>query len=233
MIINRDMAAYTAVKLGLKSGMRVLDVGCGTGEFTYYLAGQCSGIRFYGIDNDDVFIAEAQKSEKRLCTDNEFMFQSADAMSLPFEDHTFDAVVSHTFLTSVFDYCGAIAEMQRVCKIGGVIASVTADSFDSIAAAEGFYPPEYDWLAEYNALDRKVRGFYEALRPASRYADGIDPKLPPYIFSKLGLRAVRVYPLGKFFSLSNAAMSDEDKKTYIKLDYSAEIQRFETFCKFY
>lgn len=232
MIINRDMAAYTVEKLGLKSGMRVLDVGCGTGEFTYYLAGQCSGLCFYGIDNDDVFITEARKSKKRLYPDNEFVFQSADAMSLPFEDHTFDVVVSHTFLTSVFDYCGAITEMQRVCKIGGVIASVTADSFDSIAAAEGFYPPEYDWLAEYNTLSRKVRSFYEAQRPASRYADGIDPKLPPYIFSKLGLKSVRVYPLGKFFSLSNAAMSDEDKKAYINLDYSAEIQKFETFCKF-
>lgn len=232
MIINRELAAYTVEKLGLKSGMCVLDVGCGTGEFTYYLAKACSGIRFYGIDNDDVFISVAQKSEKRFCTNNEFVFQSADALKLPFEDHIFDVVVSHTFLTSVFDYCGAIAQMQRVCKIGGVIASVTADNFDHIPVCEGFYPPQYDWLTEYNTLNQKVMNFYEAVKPAASYANGIDPKLPPYIFSRMGLKSVRVYPLGKFFSLSNGAMSNEDKKTYIHLDYSAEMQKFETFCNF-
>ena len=227
MIINRDAAGYVAQKIGLKGGFRVLDVGCGTGEFPFYLSGQCSGVHFSGIDMDENFIAAAREKANSVLSGNTFSFAVGDALALPYEDNTFDVVVSHTFLTSVFDYSGALREMKRVCKPGGVIASVTADTFKYTNGSDGHYPATYQWLGEYRRLTGKVQRMYEALKPMNSFAVGADPILIPRIFSGMKLENVSVYPIGKFFSLSNDALSKKTKKRFIELDYSSEIQRMD------
>ncbi|MGN0648824.1 MAG: YcaO-like family protein [Oscillospiraceae bacterium] len=228
MIINRDMAEYTAKKIGLRENIKVLDVGCGTGEFTFYLSGQCSGVEFYGIDMDEQFIAAAAERAKKDSSGNTFSFTAGDALKLPYDDNFFDIVVSHTFLTSVFDYRGALREMQRVCKPGGTIASVTADTFKFSNGYEGYYPAKYEWLGEYRELLRKVQTLYEAMKPMNSFAVGADTVIIPRVFSEMKMENVSVYPLGKFFSLSNAATPEAVRKRYIELDYSAEIQRLDT-----
>ena len=49
---------------GIKSGMRVLDVGCGTGALTFYLAEGVSGCEFVGLDMDERFIAIANDKKE-------------------------------------------------------------------------------------------------------------------------------------------------------------------------
>lgn len=238
MIINRDMAGYVAEKIGLRPGLRVLDVGCGTGEFAFYLSGQCTGVAFSGIDVDENFIAAAREKaaaasrEKAAVAsrENTFSFTVGDALALPYEDNAFDMVVSHTFLTSVFDYAGALREMKRVCKPGGVIASVTVDTFKFASGSEGHYPVAYRWLGEYRRLAGKVQRMCETLKPAYSFAVGADTAQIPRIFSEMQLEDVSVYPLGKFFSLSNHALSRETKERFIQLEYSAEMKRLDTFC---
>ena len=229
MIINRDAAGYVAEKAGLRNGLRVLDVGCGTGEFTFYLSGQCAGTAFSGIDTDENFIAAARKKAESTSSENTFSFLVGDALALPYEDGAFDVVLSHTFLTSVFDYTGALQEMKRVCKPGGVIASVTVDTFQFSGGSEGHYPAAYRWLGEYRRLAEKVQRMCETLKPAYSFAVGADTVQIPRIFSELRLEDVSVYPIGKFFSLSNHALSHADRERFIRLAYSAEMQRLETF----
>ena len=229
MIINRDAAGYVAEKVGLRPGLRVLDVGCGTGEFTFYLSGQCADVAFSGIDTDENFIAAAKKRAESTSSKNTFSFTVGDALALPYEDNAFDAVLSHTFLTSVFDYVGALREMKRVCRPGGVIASVTVDTFKFVSGSEGHYPAAYRWLGEYRRLNEKVRRMCETLKPAFSFAVGADTAQIPRIFSEMQLEDVSVYPLGKFFSLSNHALSRADRERFIRLEYSAEMQRLEAF----
>ena len=229
MILNRDAAGYVAEKVGLRPGLRVLDVGCGTGEFTFYLSGQCAGVAFSGIDMDENFIAAARKKAESTLSENTFSFTIGDALALPYEDDAFDVVLSHTFLTSVFDYAGALREMKRVCRPGGVIASVTVDTFRYAGGSQGHYPASYRWLGEYRRLREKVQQMCETLKPASSFAVGADTAQLPRVFSEMKLEDVSVYPLGKFFSLSNHALSNETKERFIRLEYSAEMKRLEAF----
>ncbi len=118
---NRD---HILALLNIRSGDRVLDVGCGSGEFTRYIALD-SDATFTGVDNDPPLIDYACSH----ATDNT-SYLLADACRLPFPDGSFDLIVSHTFLTSVADPAAAMKEMRRVCKPGGRIASITPDSFN-------------------------------------------------------------------------------------------------------
>ena len=202
--------------LGLRGGEHVLDVGCGTGEFTQYLS-QGVTCSFTGIDLEEKLIEAA--NNRGL---DQIMFLQGDALQLPFADNSFDVVVSHAFFTCVSDAWSAMQEMRRVCKPGGRIASVTAESFSRIPYSMGHYP-EYPWLKEYQVLKEKLdRAFYQL---ATVPVAGVPPEEMPRFFYESGWKNITVQQIGKFFSLSNGNMDAEWKKQYLECEFEAECSR--------
>ena len=109
-------AAVRASQLG--PGMRVLDVACGTGRLTEAAARAVRpGGRAIGVDNSARMIERARRlSEPTAAT---LGFVEADALDLPFEAGSFDAVTIGFGLRNVADYRRALGEMARVAKPGG------------------------------------------------------------------------------------------------------------------
>jgi SAM-dependent methyltransferase len=99
---------------GLTGPIRVLDVGCGRGEFTSILAGR--GCEIVGLDYDHASTRQSLSRGLRVCV--------GTADSLPFPDGHFDAVVSGVTLPYV-DVRLAIAEMARVARPGAVLSWTT------------------------------------------------------------------------------------------------------------
>jgi len=101
--------------LKLKPGERVLDVGCGTGNYTIELARQ--GADVIGIDNSEDMLAWARQKVKgeRLKVD----FQVADAAHLPFSNSSLDIVISNGLLCFLKEPERALIEMHRVLKPRG------------------------------------------------------------------------------------------------------------------
>ncbi len=109
-----------------RAGMKVLDVGCGTGNYTLDLAGK--GLEVTGIDISKPMLERARaKAARRGLT---VRFVEADALDLPFRDGIFDAVVSVTALEFVPDMPAALREAFRVLKTGGrlVVGLIGRDS---------------------------------------------------------------------------------------------------------
>ncbi len=208
--------------LGLQEGMRILDVGCGTGAYARYLAEGMKDAEFFGIDNDPDFITRAQQIEEKDEKGRKIQYRTGDALSLPYEDESFDLVVSHTFLTSMPKYREALAEMRRVCRKGGRISSLSGMTFTNIPLDVGNYPTTYSWVVRYYELLSKVVGMYQSIVPYQEYSQGVPPVRMPRVFYEADLKDVCVYPVGSFWSLSNAAVSKERKERYIELDYIAE-----------
>ena len=103
-------------------GEMILDVGCGTGVFTLNILG--CGPRVTGLDiSHPMLVRAGQKLE-------EYPFQSvaADMISLPFADECFDKVVSMTALEFTEDGKGAVGELFRVTRKGGVVVVTTLNS---------------------------------------------------------------------------------------------------------
>jgi SAM-dependent methyltransferase len=96
-------------------GMEILDIGCGTGNFSLELAR--IGVKVTGIDVSEAMLAKAREKAAREGLAIEFL--RADARQLPFADESFDAVVSVTALEFVPDLGEALQEAYRVLKTGG------------------------------------------------------------------------------------------------------------------
>lgn len=103
--------------LSLKPGERVLDVGAGTGQQTFAIAGivgASGSVR--GIDRSESMIAIARErcSQQRGVT-----FQLADAVELPFKNDSFDVAVCTQIYEYVADIETALSELRRVLRPGG------------------------------------------------------------------------------------------------------------------
>lgn len=212
---------------GLEDGMKILDVGCGTGYFTRLLAEGKQHVQLTGLDIDEVFIAFARKKaeEKGLSID----FLTGDATALPFEEGTFDLVTSHTFFHSVTDPEKALSEMKRVVKKGGMIATVIPMNFLPSGFEAGKYPEECIWYEEFYRLDAKIHQIYLKIDPISSRVMGLAPVKTPGFFAEQGLTEVSAYPIGKLFSTSNAAISKEDKLCWVDLYQESEEKQLEAF----
>jgi len=97
---------------GIRPGARVLELGCGTGEFTRRLAD--AGSRLVALDLSADLLARARPKVplSRVC------FLRADAMILPFGDASFDAVYGCSILHHL-EAETALREVRRVLRPGG------------------------------------------------------------------------------------------------------------------
>lgn len=92
-----------------------LEVGCGNGVVTKYLA-QKYGSQVTGIDIDPQQIELARKDADAIAS---IRYYEADATSLPFKDGAFDIVLSLGVLHHIENWLEALKEIKRVLKHGG------------------------------------------------------------------------------------------------------------------
>jgi arsenite methyltransferase len=115
-----DTTDTLAALCRIARGAYVLDVGCGTGMTPCYLA-ETRGCRVVGIDLSERMIAWSRRRARRARLDDRVAFAVADAQSLPFDDHTFDAVICESVTAFVADKPRAVGEYARVVRPGGYV----------------------------------------------------------------------------------------------------------------
>jgi SAM-dependent methyltransferase len=118
---SRLLAPRLADIAGVRSGMRALDVGCGPGALTTELVGRLGGDRVAAADPSESF---ARACARRL---PEADVRQAAGERLPWDDGTFDAVLSQLVLNFMDDPEAGLREMARVAATGGVVAACTWD----------------------------------------------------------------------------------------------------------
>lgn len=106
---------------GVQDGNRVLDVGSGTGSLSLALAACTLGSEIFGIDPSAPYVefARTRTSDPRV------NFQLGDAMNLPFANNYFDKSLAQLVISFVPNAQGAVREMCRVTKVGGIVAACT------------------------------------------------------------------------------------------------------------
>jgi SAM-dependent methyltransferase len=140
------------------SGQRWLDVGCGTGAFSARIVHQCAPAEVQGLD---LSVGQVTYAHHRLPA-GPAHFLCGDVLALPYHDAVFDLAVMALVLFFLADPAKGLAEMQRVVRPGGVVASYAWDVLGG-----GF--PADAVLVEMRAM-------------------GLTPPQPPHV-SAAGLRA--------------------------------------------
>ena len=153
-----DSAAYLLAHLS--AGMDLLDVGCGPASITADLAERVAPGRVVALDaaSDALQAARATLSERDLSEQVELT--CGDVMALPFEDASFDVVHAHQVLQHLADPVGALAEMRRLTRPGGMVAVR-----DAVYSAMTWFPEPAgmeQWRSVYMATARANGGEPEA-----------------------------------------------------------------------
>lgn len=112
-----EITGELAERCGIREDLRVLDVASGTGESACFLA-ENYGCHVTGVDVSDYMIERAGRKARERGLRVEFL--KGDAHSLPFDDDTFDIVVSECTIC-LLEKERAIREMVRVAKRRGRI----------------------------------------------------------------------------------------------------------------
>jgi len=145
-----DSAAYLLPHL--RGGQRVLDVGCGPGTITLDLA-EAVGLsgQVLGVENVPAPLEQARRNAAAR-GDHRTRFEPADVMALPYAARSFDVVHAHQVLQHLPDPVGALREMVRVTRPGGLLAVRDVDYASMVwhPASAGMTR----WLELYRRLAR-------------------------------------------------------------------------------
>jgi ubiquinone/menaquinone biosynthesis C-methylase UbiE len=109
--------------LALPAGLSFVDIGCGNGAFTELLVERCQPAEAHGVDPSPAQLAFARSRPAARIA----QFHEGDAMTLPFPDNKFDAATMALVIFFVPQPEKGVAEMARVVKPGGVVASYAWD----------------------------------------------------------------------------------------------------------
>lgn len=155
---------------------RWLDVGCGTGALIQAILDVESPREVVGVDPSSTYIAYA----RRQIADQRVRYEVGDARSLPVASNQYDAVVSGLVINVLpaVGLPGAVREMVRAARRGGVVASYVWDY------AGGMGPRARFWEAAI-ALDPSAA----TLDERSRYPI-CQPDLLQHLFRSAELHAV-------------------------------------------
>jgi 2-polyprenyl-6-hydroxyphenyl methylase/3-demethylubiquinone-9 3-methyltransferase len=184
------------------AGLRVLDVGCGTGPFT--LGARDRGAEVVSLDVGLELLGRARsKGAPRPL--------AADAAALPFADATFDLVISSECIEHTARPESSIAEMLRVLRIGGVLVLTCPNRFWhwSLIAARSLALRPYrglenwpgwrtlrDWVSAHGGIVRHHVGIhlfpfvFPSTQPILRRLDRFGRVLGP-VFVNQGIYAVK------------------------------------------
>ena len=108
-------------QMQVSPGDHVLDVCCGTGDWTMTLAdavGKTGKVIGLDFSANMLSVGIKKKMKQRI---SHVEFEHGNAMELPFEDNSFDYVTIGFGLRNVPDYQQVLNEMYRVVKPGGKV----------------------------------------------------------------------------------------------------------------
>ena len=104
----------------LKTGMRVLDCGCGPGTITVGFGEVVAPGEVVGTEIEEAHVAIARENALKHNATN-VKFEAANLYELPYQDASFDAVFTSAVLANLKEPIRGLREAYRVLKPGGVI----------------------------------------------------------------------------------------------------------------
>lgn len=184
---------FTMKKMGMRPGDTAIDLCCGTCDWTISMAKASESGHIVGLDFSEGMLKVGREKITKQGLHKQIQLIQGNAMSLPFEDESFDYATIGFGLRNVPDYMQVLREMERVVKPGGMVVclDVSKPTWQPFKGLYYFYfqkvmprmgklvakrYEQYKWLPESLALFPGREELAEAFR-------------------QTGLKQVQAYPL--------------------------------------
>jgi ubiquinone/menaquinone biosynthesis C-methylase UbiE len=157
-----------ARRWGVTDGM-VLDVGTGTGSVAIGFAEGIPGVEVVGLDLSEVVLELARDNARQSEVPSRISFEKGDAEDMPFEDDTFDLVISSDTLHLIKDPVKTFNEIHRVLKPQGrfLVSDFRRSWLGTLSAhIRASYTSEEvkDLLSQSKLQDWRVKDYFFWLR---------------------------------------------------------------------
>ncbi|MDR2758030.1 MAG: methyltransferase domain-containing protein [Spirochaetaceae bacterium] len=167
-------ASYTELlreELPVGKPLKVLDVGAGAGFMAFLLARE--GHDVTGIDFSPIMLEEAEYIKKKTGIKVDFQLSPADL--LPFEEETFDLIVSRNSTWLMQEPEKAFGEWKRVLKKAGTLLYFDGNWYNYL-----FYDDEWERFTQIRsqARERRYTTLYGMGHSSSVIMDDIAKELP-------------------------------------------------------
>lgn len=113
----QQLARHLFDRYGLNQGDKLLDIGCGRGEFLRGFI-DC-GVTGYGVDQS--------RAAERFCPNAELRTTDLENSGIPYDDESFDVVYSKSVIEHFYYPERMVQEMYRVLKPGGLAITLCPD----------------------------------------------------------------------------------------------------------
>jgi SAM-dependent methyltransferase len=174
---------------------RLLDIGTGPGRLLLALRETLPHTELVGVDISPAMVAQAQRNLELYGHDSRIEVRVAGANALPFDDETFDRVVSTGSLHHWKDHIHALSEAHRVLKVNGYallydgVRDIPKAILDKARAQFGAFRLALFWLhsfeepflnvGEMEALGRKTDFVVEGTKFTGMLCCLVLRKAPP------------------------------------------------------
>jgi ubiquinone/menaquinone biosynthesis C-methylase UbiE len=138
-------------EMHLRGDERILDLGCGLGQFTRMMARAVPAGRVIGIERDEEQLAAAKRLAKNDGEETLAEFEAGDALNLDLGDQwaTFDVAHTRFLLEHIPDPLRAVRSMVQAVRPGGRI--VLADDDHGVLR---LWPEPPGWMSLWDAYMR-------------------------------------------------------------------------------
>ncbi len=163
--------------LSPSSGLKWLDIGCGSGALSEAIINNCKPAEITAIDQSDSFVKETQKRLGNLVH-----CKVGDALSLLVEDSSVHFAVSGLVLNFISEPIKALTEMKRVTTSGGTVAIYVWDYSGKMELLNRFWDTAVTIDPRASALHQGHRfpnSTAEALRALFETAGLVDIEFAP------------------------------------------------------
>ncbi len=185
LLHNEDYLEFLVTRvLKIDRPVRVVDFGCGSGRFGRMLMPLMPpGSTYTGFDQSAALLAEA----RRAFADSPYNaeFEEGDVHQAPFDDDSFDLAICQAVLMHIPDPMGAIREMIRVTRHGGLVLTCDANrnAFNALVHTD-----------ELNTQETAPLGLIQTINREIRRQTGVDHNIgikTPFLMHKAGLKNVQ------------------------------------------
>lgn len=189
---NLDFLKLMAKRWELEKVKTLLDVGCGQCHWTRIVSSFLNkGVLVTAVDFDPKWAQENDILQEFFAArEIGLEIKKADAVSLPFEDDSFDAVTCQTVLIHIENPLDALREMKRVLKPGGILICAEPNNLSYSAIKDSLIAEfETDEIIEWFAFGLiKEKGKINLGKGDNSVGD-----LLTQFFSQLELSEIKAY----------------------------------------
>lgn len=225
---------FLAETLRPKPGMRILDVGCGTGTAEVNLARlRLSQLDLVGVDISVARVRDALTATRYM--NATVGFAAADARNLPFPEASFDATFCVAVLQHIGEVSKALAECARVTKPGGKFLAVEPDNaarywFSSLPSGMTAFEKGQRFFAAAASAGRETApAAVGALVPGLLRAAGIEPlsvRLFPVFASALAAPPAELWEKRRNAATAGIETAADDTVRALGEEYRAAIEDY-------